>query len=76
MQQETDPDLPVSVQESQAGCGLAVACCRVGGTEGSSACMGPFEGGRHHLHHSLASGQTTGREHRPAHQQKIGLKIS
>ena len=26
-------------------------------------------------HHSLASGQTTGREHSPAHQQKIGLKI-
>ena len=29
----------------------------------------------HHLHHSLASGQTTGREHIPTHQQKIGLKI-
>ena len=29
----------------------------------------------HYLHHSLASGQTTGREHSPAHQQKIGLKI-
>ena len=29
----------------------------------------------HYLHHSLASGQTTGREHRPTHQQKIGLKI-
>ena len=25
--------------------------------------------------HSLASGQTTGGEHRPAYQQKIGLKI-
>ena len=29
----------------------------------------------HYLHHSLASGQTTGRKHSPAHQQKIGLKI-
>ena len=29
----------------------------------------------HYLHHSLCSGQTTGREHRPTHQQKIGLKI-
>ena len=29
----------------------------------------------HYLHHSLVSGQTTGREHRPTHQQKIGLKI-
>ena len=40
--------------------------------------MGPFEGGHHYLHylhHSLAAGQITGREHSPAHQQKIGLKI-
>ena len=29
----------------------------------------------HYLRHSLASGQTTGREHSPTHQQKIGLKI-
>ena len=28
-----------------------------------------------HDYHSLASGQTTGREHSPTHQQKIGLKI-
>ena len=34
--QETDPDLPVSVQES------VVACCRAGGSECSSACMGPL----------------------------------
>ena len=35
-----------------------VACCRVGGTECSSTCMGCFEGGRHYLHylhHSLTS---------------------
>ena len=41
-------------------------------------CMGPFEGGHHYLHylhHSLASGQITWREHSPALQQKIGLKI-
>ena len=53
-------------------------CCIVGGTECNSECMGPFEGGHHYLHylhHSLVSGQTTGREHSPAHQQKIGLKI-
>ena len=40
--------------------------------------MGPVEGGRHYLHylhHSLTSGQTTGREHSPAHQQKIGLMV-
>ena len=28
-----------------------------------------------YLHHSLASGQATGKEHGPAHQQKTGLKI-
>ena len=32
-----------------------VACCGAGGTECSSARMGPF----HYLHHSVASGQTT-----------------
>ena len=37
-----------------------MACCRVGGTEYSSACMGPFEGGCHYLHsiqfsHSVVS---------------------
>ena len=58
--------------------GVAVACCRVGGTACSSAYMGPLEGGHshlHYLHHSLASDQITGREHSPAHQQKVGLKI-
>ena len=40
--------------------------------------MGPFKGGHyylHHLHHTLASSQTTGREHNPALQQKTGLEI-
>ena len=62
----------------QRRCGSVVACCRVGGTECSSACMGPFEGGQHYLHylhHSLASSQTTGSERSPTHQQKIRLKI-
>ena len=31
--QETDPDLPMSVQESPAEAWVGVACCRVGGTE-------------------------------------------
>ena len=37
-----------------------VACYRVGGTEYSNVCMGPFEEGPHYLHyihHSLASGK-------------------
>ena len=49
----------------QQRCGSVVACCRIGGAECSSACMGPFEGGchyLHYLHHSLASSQTTRRE--------------
>ena len=59
-------------------CGSAVACCMVKGTEYTSACMGPFEGGPHYLHylhHSLVSGQITGRVHSPTLQKKIGLKI-
>ena len=55
--QETGPDLIVSVQESPLEVWLAVACCRVGGTEFSSECVGPFERGHHclhYLHHSLA----------------------
>ena len=57
---------------------LAVACCRVRGTECGSACMGHFEGGHHYLHylhHSLVSGQTTGKEHSLAHRQKVELEI-
>ena len=76
--QESDPDLPVSVQESLVEAWVCSGLLRVGGTECGSACMGPFEGGRHYLyylHHSLASSQTTGREHSPALQQKIELKI-
>ena len=48
------------------------------GIECGSVSMGPFEGGHHYLHylhHSLVSGQTTGREHSPVHQEKIGLNI-
>ena len=49
----------------QQRCGLVVACCRVGGTECSRVCMGPFKGGPHYLHylhHRLASAQITGRD--------------
>ena len=52
-------------------------CCRFGGTECSTACMGLYEGGchyPHYLHHILASGQITGREHCPTHQQKNWIK--
>ena len=75
---ETDLDLPVSVQESPAEAWVIGGLLQGRGTQCSSACMGPSEGSHHYLHylrHSLASGQTTGREHSPVHQQKIGLKI-
>ena len=42
-----------------------VACCRLGGTECSSTCMGSFEGGNHYLHylhHSLTPGKSQGGE--------------
>ena len=42
--QETDPDLPVSVQESPEE-------VWVGGTECNSTCKGSFEGGHHFLHY-------------------------
>ena len=48
--------------------GSAVSCQRVGGTGQ------PFEGGHyylHYLHHSLASGQTTGKEHSPSTENWI-----
>ena len=74
---ETGPDLPVSVQESLVEAWVGSGLLQGWGTECSSACMGPFEGGHHflhYLHHSLVSGQTTGREHSPAHQQKNWIK--
>ena len=62
--QETVPDLPVGVWESQVGCGSVAACCTVGGTECSSSCMGSFEGGHHYLHylhHNFSSVQSLSR---------------
>ena len=69
--QETDPDLPMSAQESLVQAWVSGSRLQGRGTEGSSACMGPFEGGHHYLHYlhrSLASGEITGREHSLAHQ--------
>ena len=76
--QETEPDLPVSVQESPAKVWVDSGLLWGQGTEYNSAVINPFEGDLHYSHytyHSLAPGQTTGREHSHTHQQKIGLKI-
>ena len=54
--------------------GLTVACRGVRGTEYNSRGTSSFEGVCHYPYHSLALGQTTGREHSPTHQQKIGWK--
>ena len=47
---ETDPDLPVSVQESPAEACVGGGLLHGWGTECSSACTGSLEGGRHDLH--------------------------
>ena len=74
--QETDPDLPVSVQESLVVVWVYSGLTQVRGIEYNSAGISPFEGGYcYYPYHSLALGQTTEREHSPAHQHKIGLKI-
>ena len=76
--QETEPDLPVSVQESLAEGWVDSGLHGVRGTEYNSFGISPFEGSHHYCHyfyHTLVSGQTTGREHSPTHQQKIGLAI-
>ena len=74
--QETDPDLPMSAQESLVQAWVSGSRLQGRGTEGSSACMGPFEGGRHYLHYlhrSLASGQTTGKEHSSPINRKLKI---
>ena len=42
---KTDPDLPMSVQESPVQAWVSGGLLQGWGTECSSACMGPFEGG-------------------------------
>ena len=66
--QETEPGLPVSVQESPVETWPATRSGAV------NTIVPPFEGG-HYLRHSLTLGKTTGKEHSSAQQQKIGLKI-
>ena len=84
MPQETEPYLPWVSRSIRQRRGSIVACYRVRGTEYNSPRSHgtywneSFEGGwyyHHYLYHSLASVQTTGREHKPTHRQKIVLKI-
>ena len=73
--QETEPDMPVGVQESLAEAWDHSGLLWGQGHWTRQCVQSPFEGGCHYPYHSLASGQTTGREHSPSRQQKIGLKI-
>ena len=70
--------LPVGVRESLAKvwvfCRDEVACCRVGGPDCSSACLGPFEGGHHYLHYlhqSLLPGKEQGGNTGPPINRKL-----
>ena len=53
--------------------GSVVACCRVRGSDSSSACMGSFEGHHylHYLHHSLAPGKQQGSNTAPPINRKL-----
>ena len=68
----TDPDLPVRDQESPVEGWVNGGLLQgQGHWVFSSAFGGPSEGGHHYLHylhHNLASGQITGREHGPTLQ--------
>ena len=69
--EKTDPDLSVSVQESPAEAWVSGGWLGLGAlSEAVSAWDLLKEVSIIFiiLHHSLASGQTTGREHSPAHQ--------
>ena len=49
--QKTDPDLPVSVQESPGELWVSGGLLQGQNTECSSACMGPSGGSHHYLHY-------------------------
>ena len=74
--QETEPDLPVSVQESPVEVWVDSGLPQGQGHwiqqswEPWHAGINPFEGSRHYHHYPY------GREHYPTQQQKIGLKIN
>ena len=66
----TDPATGHCQPTTPAEVWVSGACCWVEGSKCSSSFMRSFEGGHHYLHylhHSLVSGQATGREHNPSH---------
>ena len=71
--QETDPDLPVSVQESPAEVWVGSAAAGSGALSAAVHAQ-DLEGSRHYLHHlqhSLASRQTQGGNTAPPINRKL-----
>ena len=48
---QTCPGESMSLRWRRGSAVVGGACCRVRGTECSSSCKGPFEGGHHYLHY-------------------------
>ena len=75
--QETDPDLPVSFQECLVEAWISNQYPL--GSETLSAAVLTWDLLKEvaiiFITFTMISGQTTGREHSPSHQQKTGLKI-
>ena len=71
---ETDAGLPGSVQESGEGVGQWWTAAGLGALGAAVRAWDLLEEVTI-IFITSTSGQTTGREHSPAHQQKIGLKI-
>ena len=72
--QGTDPDLPMGVQESLVEAWVGGGLLQGWGTECSSACLGPFEGGLHYLHylhHSMPQGKQQGGNTAPPINRKL-----
>ena len=74
---ETDPDLAMRSRCLQQSHGSAVSCCRAGRHWVEQCMRGTFWRSPLSSLPPLKFGprETTGREHSPTHQQKIGLKI-
>ena len=72
--QETDPDLPQSVHKYLAEVWVSGGLLQGQTSEGSSVCMGPFEGGCHSLHYlhlRLAPGKQQERDTAPPINRKL-----
>ena len=76
--QETEPDFPVSVQESPVEAWVDSGLLRGPGTEHNNVCTSPFEG--HHYHnypyHSLPQVKQQGENTAPPINRKLKLRFT